>query len=73
MWSRSSSTAWYPLVVFINHLFGLWCVPHSMYWSVVCSSPHVLAVFGGVELSYAPFPYTCLCVNWVTSAVLTVE
>ena len=31
--------------VFLTPCTGLWCVPHSMYWSMVCSSLHVL-VYG---------------------------
>ena len=31
--------------VFLTPCTGLWCVPHSMYWSMMCSSPHVL-VYG---------------------------
>ena len=31
--------------MFLTPCTGLWCVPHPMYWSMVCSSPHVL-VYG---------------------------
>ena len=31
--------------MFLTPCTGLWCVPHPMYWCMVCSSPHVL-VYG---------------------------